>query len=126
MAIVKRKPRAANQTTFRHVWLAGLGLVAVTRRQAVAAPARLAAQAEAAQRRMQELVGNAGAGVREQVEPRVVRFSAEVEARLAPVLDKLGLKPHGRRSARNARKTTGKSQARRVARTPAKRAARKG
>ncbi len=103
MAAAKRKSNAAGKTTLRHVWLAGLGLVAISRREALAAPARASARLEAVQRRLQELAGNAGARVR-QVEPCVVQFSSEVEARLAPVLDKLGLKqkaaPKPKRTAR--------------------------
>ncbi|HEY5804522.1 MAG TPA: hypothetical protein VIT90_12580 [Lysobacter sp.] len=112
MAAVKRKSGAASKTTLRHVWLAGLGLVAISRREALATPARASLQLAALQRRVQELAGNAGARVR-QVEPCVVQFSSEVEARLAPVLDKLGLKTTPRRP-----------QARRGVRKPAKRAAR--
>jgi len=85
MAAVKRKSSAASKTTLRHVWLAGLGLVAVSRR------------------RVRALVGDAGARVR-QVEPCVVQFSSDVEARLAPVLDKLGLKQQAKRQARKATK----------------------
>ncbi|UNK49671.1 hypothetical protein MNR01_01110 [Lysobacter sp. S4-A87] len=119
MAAVKRKSGAASKTTLRHVWLAGLGLVAVSRREALAAPARI----DALQRRVQALAGSAGARVR-QVEPCMVQFSSDVEARLAPVLDKLGLKQKAKRPARKARKVAGQAQTRRGARKPAKRAAR--
>ena len=67
--------------------------------------------------------------MRGQVEPRVVTFSAEVETRLAPVLDKLGLKPRSQRPLRKARKTAKAAKkpapVRRAVRKPAKRAARK-
>lgn len=120
MAAAKRKSNAASKTTLRHVWLAGLGLVAVSRREALAAPARASAQFDALQRRVQALASSAGARVR-QVEPCVVQFSSEVEARLAPVLDKLGLKQKAKRAARQG---TGKSKTRGGVRKPAKRAAR--
>ncbi|MGO4222010.1 hypothetical protein AB4Y64_09175 [Lysobacter sp. TAF61] len=119
MAAVKRKSGAASKTTLRHVWLAGLGLVAVSRRAALAAPARASARIDALQRGAQALAGTAGARMR-QVEPRVVQFSSDVEARLAPVLDKLGLKPKAKRQLRTA---TRKPQSRRATRAPAKRAA---
>lgn len=122
MAAAKRKSNAASKTTLRHVWLAGLGLVAVSRREALAAPARASARLDALQRRVQELAGSAGARVR-QVEPCVVQFSSEVEARLAPVLDKLGLKqkPKAKRAAHQG---AGKSKSRGGVRKPAKRSAR--
>ncbi|MDI9240152.1 hypothetical protein QLQ15_14660 [Lysobacter sp. LF1] len=125
MAAKKPRSRATSETTLRHVWLAGLGLVAVSRRELLASPARLQARAAGLQGRVEELAQAARARVLGQVEPSVVRFSAEVEARLAPVLDKLGLGPKTRRPARKARKAT-KPQARRAARKPARRTARKG
>ena len=127
MATVKRKPRAAKQTTLRHLWLAGLGLVAIARRGGFDAAGRAVERADALQRRAQKLVRqtreNVRAqldGVRGQVEPRVIQFSAEVESRLAPVLDKLGLKAQAQRPTR-------KGKARKAAKpaAPARRATRK-
>lgn len=137
MAVGKRNKQAAGTsatptTTLRHLWLAGLGLAAIARREALAGAGRAAGQVEALQRRVRDLAsdarGNVVGGienVRGQVEPKVVRFSAEVEARLAPVLDKLGLK--GQRKQRKSRKPAAKKPAaRRVARKqPAARRARK-
>lgn len=125
MAATKSRARAASGTTLRHVWLAGLGLVAVSRREVLASPARLRSRAIAFRSRAQTLAEAARTQVLDQVEPKVVRFSAEVEARLAPVLDKLGLKSGTRRPARKARKAA-KPQSRRTARKPAGRTARKG
>ena len=138
MATVKRKTRAAKETTLRHLWLAGLGLVAIARRGSLDAAGRAVERADALQRRAQKFVretrGNVRAqldNVRGQVEPRVVKFSAEVETRLAPVLDKLGLKPKSQRPVRKARKTAKAAKkpapapARRAVRKPVKRAARK-
>lgn len=134
MATVKRKTRAAKETTLRHLWLAGLGLVAIARRGSLDAAGRAVERADALQRRAQRFVretrGNVRAqldNVRGQVEPRVVKFSAEVETRLAPVLDKLGLKPKSQRPVRKARKTAkaAKKPARRAVRKPVKRAHRK-
>ena len=57
------------------------------------------------------------ASVREQGEAKASQFSADVEARLAPVLVKLGLKPKARKAARG-RKPTKKAAAKRA--TPAR------
>lgn len=133
MAAVKRKKPAASETTLRHVWLAGLGLVVLARREAIAAAGRSIGRVDALQQRVRDFADDARSNVRggienvrDQVEPKVVKFSAEVEARLAPVLDKLGLKKP-KRGQRKARKTaTKKPQSRRVAaRKPAARRARK-
>ena len=63
-------------------------------------------------------------GVRSQVEPRVQKLSGDVEARLAPIIAKLGLKPKTTRKARKPRKTATKA-VRRTTRTPATRAPKK-
>ncbi len=128
MAAVKRKKQTAktNQTSLRHLWLASLGLAAVARRQALGAAGR----AGSLRARLRGAVLDAGSNVRggienvrEQVEPKVVKFSAEVEARLAPVLDKLGLKAGQRRKARKGRKPAPRKPAARTqaARKPAAR-----
>lgn len=136
MAAVKRNKTAAKSPnpTLRHVWLAGLGLVVVARREALAGGARALDRIGSLQRRAQGLVADARdnvrggiENVRGQVEPTVVKFSAEVEARLAPVLDKLGLKGSNkpRRGARKPRKAAKPAQARRGARKPALRRTRR-
>ena len=62
--------------------------------------------------------------MRDQVEPTLVKFSTEVESRLAPVLAKLGLDPRGKAS-RKARKQAARKPTRRTAiRKPAKAAKR--
>lgn len=108
MAKLKRKTGTENQTTLRHLWLAGLGLAVVARREALGARQRLLDQ-----------VREVRASVRGQVEPQVVKFSQDVEARLAPVLDKLGLKKTAK--ARQPRKAAPRAKApvRRTARKPA-------
>ncbi|WP_242691236.1 hypothetical protein [Lysobacter enzymogenes] len=140
MAVGKRNKQAAepavNQaTTLRHLWLAGLGLAAVARREALAGAGRAAGQVEALQQRVRGIAadarGNVVGGienVRGQVEPKVMQFSAEVEARLAPVLDKLGLKGQRKpRAQRKGRKPAAKKAAapRRAPRKPAARRTRK-
>lgn len=122
MAAVNSKSQASGETTLRHVWLAGLGLVAVGRRELLARRARLQARAD-------ELRQHAGAftevrrsRIRSRMEPRVVRFSTDIEARLAPVLEKLGLVRKPAQAARKPRKATRTAQAPRPVRSLKKRA----
>ena len=64
--------------------------------------------------------------MRDQVQPKVLKFSSDVEARLAPVLDKLGLKSKQKRTARKTRTPAAKKPTlRRATRKPAKRVAKK-
>lgn len=120
MAATKRKTPANRETSLRHVWLAGLGLAVLARRQALTAGDRAAERADDFKRRALALADDARANVvgglnlvRGQVEPKVVKFSAEVEARLAPVLDKLGLRDTTqKRPVRKARKSVGKRSGR--------------
>ena len=63
-------------------------------------------------------------GVRDQVAPKVACISNEVEARLAPIVAKLGLKPKAKRTPRKAAKAA-KKTTRRAVRKPAKRVAKK-
>ena len=131
MAVSKKKS-TANETTVRHLWLAGLGLVAVTRKEAIATAGWVSSGLGALKLRVERGAADAQAnvrhgleGVREQVEPKVAQFSAEVESRLAPVLVKFGLKPLVK--ARNTRKPAAKKTARRTTvRKPAKATKRAG
>ena len=135
MAVLKKKS-AANQTTARHLWLAGLGIVAVTRKEAIATAGRVLSELGALKQRVERGAADAQAnvrhrleGVRGQVEPKlaelgVAQFTAEVESRLAPVLVKLGLEPRTN-AQRKGRKSASKKPIRRVAvRKPAKAAKR--
>ena len=117
--------------TPRHLWLASLGLLVAGRREGRHLLQQAQAKATTAADDTRKAVRQAGAGlrgslgtVRQQVEPKVQSLGAEVEARLAPIVAKLGLKPAGKRAARKARKAPAKA-VRRVARKPAKRVARK-
>ena len=117
--------------TPRHLWLASLGLLVAGRRegrhllqQAQAMAATAADDACKAVRQAEAGLRGSLGTVRQQVEPKVQSLGAEVEARLAPIVAKLGLKPAGKRAARKARKAPAKA-VRRVARKPAKRVARK-
>ena len=117
--------------TPRHLWLASLGLLVAGRREGrhllQQAQAKAATAADDACKDVRQaeagLRGSLGT-VRQQVEPKVQSLGAEVEARLAPIVAKLGLKPARKRAARKARKAPAKA-VRRVARKPAKRVARK-
>lgn len=132
MAISKKKSTAANETTLRHVWLAGLGLVAVARREAIAAASRAIGEAGVLKRRVERGAAGAQANVvegietvRGQVEPKLAELSAEVEARLAPVLVKLGLKPRATVKRKTRKVAAKKAPRRATASKPAKRAVRK-
>ncbi len=114
----------AQETTLRHLWLAGLGAIAVVRREtrnvaneAVAKVESLKQQAGKLANDTQANVRGGIASVREQGEAKASQFSADVEARLAPVLVKLGLKPKAKKAARS-RKPTRKTVAKRA--TPAR------
>lgn len=107
----KKTSRKTPEPTLRHVWLAGLGLVAVARREALGAVAEAGQRIDAARRQAATFASTAQrdvlgrlADVREQGEARVGQFSADVEARLEPVLVKLGLKKKPARKTSRARK----------------------
>ena len=118
MAAKKKTTPKSQATTLRHVWLAGLGLVAVARRETLNAANDAVAKVEAFKQQAGKLAGETQANVldgiasvREQGEARVGQFSADVENRLAPVLVKLGLKPKPaakKRGRKPAKKVVGK------------------
>ncbi len=136
--IRKNAPRKTKQTSnvepnLRHVWLASLGLLVAARRESKAAAQRATAKAEDAIADARKAVKRAEAdlrggieGVRDQVQPKVLKFSSDVEARLAPVLDKLGLKSKQKRATRKTRTPAAKKPTlRRASRKPVKRVAKK-
>lgn len=114
--VVKKNPAAHTpETALRQLWLAGLGVVVIARRETLNAAGNASARLDALKRQGTKLVGDAQdnvrgsiASVREQGEARVGQFSAEVEARLAPVLVKLGLK-HKPIARTRTRKSTKKA-----------------
>ncbi|RZA32461.1 MAG: hypothetical protein EOP92_25910 [Lysobacteraceae bacterium] len=125
MAAKNKTASKAQETTLRHLWLAGLGLVAVARREASTAANDAASRVESLKKQAgkfasdtQANVRGGIASVREQGEATAGKFSAEVEARLAPVLAKLGLKPQAK--ARK-RKPVAKTAAKRTRATAASR-----
>ena len=112
----------AQETTLRHLWLAGIGAVAVVRREALNAANDAVARIESLKQQAGKLANDTQANVRggiasvrEQGEAKASQFSAEVEARLAPVLVKLGLKPQAKKASRG-RKPTRKTAAKRASR----------
>ena len=142
MAAMKSKKTSRNnnaaalEPTARHLWLASLGALAAVRRESKAVVKRASskledtvADARFALRRAEADVRASVHGVRSQVEPKMLKFSSDVEARLAPIVDKLGLDKFGlkakaRQAPRKARKTAAKKPTlRRATRKPAKRAA---
>ena len=133
----KNAPRKMTSThvepNLRHAWLAALGLLVATRRESRSAAAQIASKAEGAIADARKVVKRAEAdlrggleGMHDQVQPKVLKFSNDVEARLAPVLDKLGLKSKQKRSARKSRTPTAKKPTlRQATRKPVKPVARK-
>lgn len=131
MATKKRSTSAQRADTLapRHLWLAGLGLVSLTRKRALAAVADAAVGANTVKALVAQLADGAEASVREgaaalrgQVQP----LSAEVEARLQPVLVKLGLQPTPRAAPRKrtAATKTAKRAAKKTAAPSRRRSAR--
>ena len=136
MAALKNKKISRKTTTVtieptvRHLWLASLGMLVATRRESKAALKRALAKADGVASDARKAVRSAKAdlrgnivGMRSQVQPKVVKFSSDVEARLAPVLDKLGLKQQAKRRGRKP--AAKKPAARRTTRKPGRRVARK-
>lgn len=115
----------------RHLWLAWLGLAAVTRREAGNAACAALASANAWRDRAATFAGDArdvvrgGAlTLREQIEPALDGLAATVEARLAPLLDRAGIvRPSTARAASKTRRPAAKKPATR--RQPRKAAPRK-
>ena len=132
MATKKKVKFNAQETTLRHLWLAGLGVIAVARRETLNAAndaaskfGSLTTQAGKLASDAQANVRGGIASVREQGEATASRFSADVEARLAPVLVKLGLKPKAKKTMRG-RKPVKKAVAKRArGKAPVRKAAAK-
>ena len=144
MAAIKSKKTARNnnaatvEPTARHLWLASLGMLVAFRRESKAAVKRAnskvedtIADARFALRRAEADLRSGMADVRGQVQPKMMKLSSDVEARLAPIVDKLGLDKFGlkakaKRAPRKGRKPAAKKPTmRRATRKPSKRAVKK-
>ena len=109
----RKKIKPKQETTLRHVWLAGLGVMAIARRKTLNAANDAAARVGVLKKQAAKLADEAQNNVRDgiasarvQGEAKVGQFSADVEARLAPVLVKLGLKPKAKRVVRSRKPAT--------------------
>lgn len=119
---------APADTTARHLWLAGLGLAVMARRQSLAAADSLARRVADARRQAVETaidtrntLTDAALTLRAQVEAGAGEAYGRIEAAVAPLAARFGLaKP--RRATRRARKPVAKKVSRRA---PAARTARK-
>lgn len=129
----RKKIKPKQETTLRHVWLAGLGVMAIARRKTLNAANDAAARVGVLKKQAAKLADEAQNNVRDgiasarvQGEAKVGQFSADVEARLAPVLVKLGLKPKAKRVVRGRKPATKQAAKRAPARKAvAKRTVRK-
>ncbi|WP_242107390.1 hypothetical protein [Luteimonas aquatica] len=110
-----RSGKNGKETSLRHVWLASLGAVVVARREIRGIAAKAAQRLSRRADDVQSIARGGLISVREQVEPKVEQFSAEIEARLHPVLVKLGIAPKAARPARKTAKTARRGAARRPA-----------
>lgn len=126
--VAKKQSRNAKETTLRHVWLAALGAAIVARREVRTAGEIAVEEAGKLRARAVCFAADAAAVARggvltvaEQVEPKIQRLGGEIESRLAPVLEKLGLTAKTRRPVRKARRPAAKAT-RRASRPAAKRA----
>ena len=129
MVASKKSSHRGSEITLRHAWLAALGAFAVARREAVTAADIAMEETTSLRKRILALAGDAsliarGGAItlREKIEPVVARFSAEFEARIAPVLDKLGVPPNLARTPRKARAAKKSSSRRATPRKVAERA----
>lgn len=109
----KKSPRVSVETPLRQVWLAGLGLLVFARREALTA-ASIALE-EAGK------FGERAVVFADQVEVNGSRIARELESRLGPVLEQLGIR-QPKRNARASRKPAQKATRRGTIRKSAKRA----
>ncbi len=103
----------------RHLWLAGLGLAAVARREARDAACAALTTAGTLGERAATLAGDAAAvarggalTLREKIEPALGELGAAVEARFAPLLGRIGMaRPAAVRAPRKSRRPAAKNPA---------------
>ncbi len=126
--VAKKQSRNVKETTLRHVWLAALGAAVVARREVRTAGEIAVEETGKLRARAVRFAADAAAVARggvltvaERIEPRLQDMGGEIEARLAPVLQKFGLAAETRRPVRKARRPAAK-MTRRASRPAAKRA----
>ena len=122
MARTKQTRTVRNtDTTARHLWLAGLGLAVIARRQGVAAADALARRASGARRQAADAVvdsrnslTDAALALRAQVEAGAGDAFGRIESAVAPLVERFG-RGKSRRATRRTRKPTAKKKAARRA-----------
>lgn len=134
--VTKKQSRATPEVSLRQFWLASLGATVTIRREARNAIESALDEADKLRTHALSFASDAKAvarggllTARERIEPKLGQFSAEVRSRLAPVLDKLGLKANARPASRKRRKSATKKTTRRsgsARQKTARRSARKG
>ena len=125
MAMRKPKSRNARETSLRHVWLAGLGLVSVVRHDAVDAAGRLLGEMAGARQHARGVIAPAGSlmlafarGARRRCDPVIGHFDDGIGARFAPSLRRQALRPRsmpgaGRKPAAKKRVHAARGRSRR-------------
>jgi len=134
----KTKAGVVIEPTARHLWLASLGMLVAVRRESKMVAQRVATGVEDAAARIRQTAMHARsdlrsgiADVRGQVKPKMAKLSSDVEARLAPIVEKLGFdqfskKTKAKWTPRKGRKPAAKKRAmQRTTRKPAMRAVEK-
>lgn len=118
--VIRKQFRQGREINLRHAWLASLGAVAVGRREARSAAAAavdragsIAGQVAGIAVDVRDVARGGALTLREQVEPKLGKLAAAVEARVTPVLVQLGLQPKAARPGRKGRKPAVKQAARR-------------
>ena len=115
-----RKTIAASEPIVpRQLWLAGLGLATVARREAGNAACAALASANAWRDRASAFAGDArdvvrgsALALREKIEPALDGLAASVEARVAPLLERAGIaRPVSARAVRKPRRPSAKKPA---------------
>ena len=93
MAMRKLKSRNTGETSLRHVWLAGLGLVSVVGHGALSAGGRLLGKVAGVRQRAGGVVERAGSRLLAQLGPIIAQLEDGIGARFAPALRKQVMRP---------------------------------
>lgn len=106
MTMRKLNSRNAGETTLRHVWLAGLGLVSVVRHGALSAGGRLLGEVAGVRQRAGGVVERVRSQLLVHLGPIIAHLDDGIGARFAPALRKQVMRP--RATAPPGRKPTAK------------------